>query len=195
MCSGRDYWSCGGAGSAEAVRTLAADESRAPLPPVSSLSQCATSSTRCRRVGGALTSRTRCTLHKTKLGRRVGVISRGYAEHVSTGRMRRALLVLTVAATLLLTAVLAASAAALPPKPPSAAKTRAAITKLTVSKPLSMSGYSRKRFPHWSAQANGCDTREVVLSRDGKDVRVGTQCKVLSGTWTSYYDGLTITKP
>ena len=58
-----------------------------------------------------------------------------------------------------------------------------------------MSGYSRNRFRHWSAQASGCDTREVVLKRDGKDVRTGANCKVLSGTWTSYYDGLTITKP
>jgi hypothetical protein len=102
---------------------------------------------------------------------------------------------LAVAAALVLTAVLAAGAAALPPKPPSAAKTRTAITKLKVAAPLSMSGYSRKRFRHWIQQSNGCDTREVVLKRDGKDVRTGAKCKVMSGTWTSYYDGLTITTP
>ena len=30
-----------------------------------------------------------------------------------------------------------------------------------------MSGYSRDRFPHWASQGDGCDTRDVVLQRDG----------------------------
>jgi hypothetical protein len=54
-------------------------------------------------------------------------------------------------ASLLLVAVPAA-AGALPPRPPSAAKTRTAIGKLRVAAPLSMKGYSRDRFPHWTSQ-------------------------------------------
>jgi hypothetical protein len=57
--------------------------------------------------------------------------------------MRRGL-----SAGLLLMAAFPAAAGALPQRPPSAAKTRAAIGKLTVAAPLSMKGYSRDRFRH-----------------------------------------------
>jgi hypothetical protein len=102
--------------------------------------------------------------------------------------MRR---VLTASALLL--AVFPAAAGALPPRPPSAAKTSKAIGKLTVAEPLSMSGYSRTKFPHWISQGGGCDTREVVLIRDGRDVKTGANCGITSGSWFSYYDGLTLT--
>jgi hypothetical protein len=68
--------------------------------------------------------------------------------------MRRALI-----AGLLLVAACPAAANALPPRPPSAVKTRAAIKHLKVAKPLSMRGYSRKWFPHWTSQ--GCDVGEA----------------------------------
>ena len=123
-----------------------------------------------------------------------------YAAHVGAavdgarsgggGLLFRAILIVC-----LLLAVAPAVAGALPPKPPSAAKTRTAITRLKVAPPLSMVGYSRSRFPHWIDQGGGCDTRETVLKRDGTGVSVGAGCKVLSGTWVSYYDGLTFTNP
>jgi hypothetical protein len=80
-----------------------------------------------------------------------------------------------------------------PPRPPSAAKTRVAIRRLQIAAPLSMEGYSRDRFRHWIGQGGGCDTRERVLIRDGENVIVGSGCRIISGTWHSYYDGLTLT--
>src|SRR5215207_2143405 len=98
---------------------------------------------------------------------------------------------LLISAVVLL-AVLPATAVALPPRPPSAAKTRAAIRHLKIAKPLSMKGYSRKKFPHWIDQGGGCDTRDRVLIRDGRDVEVGDDCRITSGAWRSYYDGLVL---
>ncbi|KOX12920.1 hypothetical protein ADK67_46145 [Saccharothrix sp. NRRL B-16348] len=65
----------------------------------------------------------------------------------------------------------------------------AQLAALPVAPEGKMTGYSRDRFPHWSGQGDGCDTREVVLQRQGADVQVGDSCKVTSGTWTSVYDG------
>lgn len=58
-----------------------------------------------------------------------------------------------------------------------------------------MKGYSRDRFPHWASQGDGCDTRDLVLERDGTNVRVTDACKITSGRWTSPYDGKTFTVP
>lgn len=101
--------------------------------------------------------------------------------------MRRSLI-----AGLLLMAAFPAAAGALQPRPPSAAKTRTAIRKLKVARPLSMKGYSRDRFPHRTSPGRGCDTRDLPLIRDGRDVKVGSRCRIISGTWRSYYDGLTV---
>jgi Protein of unknown function (DUF1524) len=84
------------------------------------------------------------------------------------------------------------AAGALPPRPPSAAKTRDAIRQLKLAAPLSMRGYNRDLFPHWISQGDGCDTRDRVLIRDGRDVSVGSDCRI-SGAWRSFYDGQTVT--
>jgi uncharacterized protein DUF1524 len=102
--------------------------------------------------------------------------------------MRRCLI-----AGMLLVAVFPAVVTALPPRPPSAAKTRVAIRHLKIATPLSMEGYSRDRFPHWISQGGGCDTRKRVLIRDGRNLRVGSGCRIISGRWRSYYDGFTVT--
>ncbi|MFD8562944.1 HNH endonuclease family protein [Streptosporangium canum] len=97
------------------------------------------------------------------------------------------------------TASLAAPAQLAPaglPTPITAALARTALADLTVAEPRPMTGYSRDKFPHWasqSGQGNGCDTREVVLSRDGQDVQRDDQCRAASGSWYSEYDGRTIT--
>lgn len=83
---------------------------------------------------------------------------------------------------------LTAPAAAYPPSPPSASVSASHLATLTVSAPLSMSGYSRDKFPHWIQQGNNCDTREVVLKRDGSGVTVGGDCYPTSGSWYSVYD-------
>jgi hypothetical protein len=58
-----------------------------------------------------------------------------------------------------------------------------------------MTGYSRDRFHTWDSQGNGCDTRDVVLKRDGTGVSVGDSCKIVQGTWFSAYDGKTLSDP
>lgn len=94
---------------------------------------------------------------------------------------------LAVTAAALLTAP---AASATPPSIPSEATARSELASLPVAAPGSMSGYSRERFPHWIAQpgsGDGCDTRDVVLKRDGTDVPAA--CTVKSGRWVSPYDG------
>ena len=68
------------------------------------------------------------------------------------------------------------------------------LAELPISTWHSMAGYSRDRFKHWITQGNGCDTREVVIERDGKDVRKDAACRATSGRWTSPYDNKPIAK-
>ncbi|MFI5808627.1 HNH endonuclease family protein [Streptomyces sp. NPDC051561] len=58
-------------------------------------------------------------------------------------------------------------------------------------------GYQRTSFKHWvDADHNTCDTREEVLVAESRTpAEIGTGCKVLSGSWFSYYDGVTVTAP
>jgi hypothetical protein len=57
----------------------------------------------------------------------------------------------------------------------------------------SSDGYSREKFPHWSTQSGACNTREVVLKRDGRNVEQDTACAAVRGSWYSEYDGATWT--
>jgi len=79
------------------------------------------------------------------------------------------------------------------PEPPAADVARAELADLVVEAPHAMAGYSRAKFPHWASQGQNCDTREVVLQRDGQDVKADEQCRAISGTWTSAYDGKVLT--
>ncbi|KJY23722.1 hypothetical protein VR44_37480, partial [Streptomyces katrae] len=73
-----------------------------------------------------------------------------------------------------------------------AAVARAQLAALTTGKPGTMAGYSRDKFTHWAEQGDKCDTREVVLQRAGKDVTRDAECRAVSGTWKSLYDGVTV---
>jgi hypothetical protein len=75
------------------------------------------------------------------------------------------------------------------PEPPPAYVARAELADLTVEAPHPMTGYTREKFPHWATQHGTCNTREVVLQRDGQDVVQDDQCRAVSGTWYSEYDG------
>jgi Protein of unknown function (DUF1524) len=75
---------------------------------------------------------------------------------------------------------------------------------LEVAPPGSMSGYSREKFPHWSdadefgwrgLPDDSCDVRDAALIRDGKNVRVGEGCDVISGRWRDPYAGGTYSDP
>ncbi|MEV0378461.1 HNH endonuclease family protein [Nonomuraea sp. NPDC050643] len=87
-----------------------------------------------------------------------------------------------------------ATPAELPPAM-SAPAAHAQLHQLVVADPRPMAGYSRARFPHWSQRGNSCDTRELVLERDGTDVKMDAQCRALSGVWHSEYDGKDFTDP
>ncbi|MFI1147833.1 MULTISPECIES: HNH endonuclease family protein [Streptomyces] len=74
------------------------------------------------------------------------------------------------------------------------AAARTQLAALKVAQPGTMAGYSRAKFTHWAEQGNKCDTREVVLKRDGTDVKQDSECKAVSGTWKSLYDGVVVTE-
>ncbi len=77
--------------------------------------------------------------------------------------------------------------------PPSAGDSAAQLAGLAIAPEGKMAGYSRDRFPHWSGQGNSCDTREVVLQKQGANVKNDKECKAVEGSWVSPYEGLTIT--
>lgn len=89
----------------------------------------------------------------------------------------------------------AGPAQASPPTPPSASTARSMLAALTIAPEGSMTGYSRDLFPHWISQGDNCNTREVVLKRDGTNVTTGTDCYPTSGSWYSPYDGATWYQP
>jgi hypothetical protein len=78
---------------------------------------------------------------------------------------------------------------------PSASTAAARLDELTVSAWLSMAGYSRAKFHTWADQGGGCNTRDVVLKRDGKAVTSTATCKITHGTWVSPYNGNSYTDP
>lgn len=107
----------------------------------------------------------------------------------------RTVLGAVVAAGTLAAIGLAGPAQAYPPTPPSASESAAHLATLTVAAPGSMDGYSRDKFPHWINQGNNCNTREVVLKRDGSGVTVGNDCYPTAGSWYSVYNQTTTTDP
>ncbi|MFC8126460.1 HNH endonuclease family protein [Streptomyces sp. NPDC057302] len=104
---------------------------------------------------------------------------------------RRRLATLTALTALASAAALltGAPAQAAPPAPVSAATARTYLGQLTEKAEGSSDGYSREKFPHWKTQSGACNTREVVLKRDGTNVQQDSSCAATSGTWKSPYDG------
>lgn len=107
--------------------------------------------------------------------------------------MRRA--VLTLLATLALVLGFVSVAHAYPPDPPSPSESAGQLAELTVAPPGSSDGYSRDRFPHWSPAEGSCNTREMVLVRDGSGVSTGADCYPTAGSWYSVYDQVWIEEP
>lgn len=112
-----------------------------------------------------------------------------YARRHIRPAFAAAALVLATAATLLT----GTAAEAAPPDPVGAATARTYLGELTVKAEGSSDGYSRDKFPHWKTQSGACNTREVVLKRDGTNVQQDASCAATSGTWKSPYDGGTWT--
>ncbi|MEU8705024.1 HNH endonuclease family protein [Streptomyces sp. NPDC048565] len=112
-----------------------------------------------------------------------------------SGIYARRIAVLVASAALAATSGLltAPTAQAAMPTPIAASTARTYLSQLTVSAEGSSSGYSRDKFPHWITQSGNCNTREVVLERDGSDVVQDSACAATSGSWYSEYDGATWT--
>lgn len=95
---------------------------------------------------------------------------------------------------LLVTAVIAGPQAAADSRKRSQAEAgalaRRMLAQLKVARPLSIRGYSRQRFQsRWAHHKGRCSVREVVLARDGRNVRRNADCHPVKGTWYSPYDG------
>jgi hypothetical protein len=80
------------------------------------------------------------------------------------------------------------------PTAPAATAAASQLDRLKVAAALPMTGYSRAKFPHWIDQGGGCDTREVVLKRDGTGVTTGANCQPTAGKWHSAYDNTWLTQ-
>jgi hypothetical protein len=118
----------------------------------------------------------------------------GLARVVHSGGVRTIPLVaVALAATLLTAGCVPVDATGGAPPVVDPSQSRQELDALAVGKAQSMRGYSREHFPHWADQGGGCNTREVVLKRDG--VQVGRNCRVVSGQWNSQYDGKSVTDP
>ncbi|MFC5753724.1 GmrSD restriction endonuclease domain-containing protein [Actinomadura rugatobispora] len=107
---------------------------------------------------------------------------------------RTGITVTALAAALTATAALAPAAHAAPPAPPGKAVTLEHLAALTVAAEGSSTGYDRDKFPHWSTVSGACNTREIVLQRDGTNVQTDSSCAAVSGSWYSPYDGATWTQ-
>lgn len=112
-----------------------------------------------------------------------------------SGIYARRIAVLAASAALAATTGLltAPSAQAAMPTPVAASTARTYLSQLTVQAEGSSTGYSRDKFPHWITQSGACNTREVVLKRDGTNVSQDSSCAAVSGSWYSEYDGATWT--
>ena len=110
------------------------------------------------------------------------------------GRLRVTVLtgLISLVTLLSLGTLTAPAAQAALPTPVSASTARAYLAELPV-RPEDRTGYDRDLFPHWITQSGACNTREVVLERDGTDVEQSSSCAATSGSWYSVYDGATWT--
>jgi hypothetical protein len=68
-----------------------------------------------------------------------------------------------------------------------------ALDSLEVKGRASKAGYERSQFGSGWATVNGCDTRNIILYRDLKEVTLGDECTVMSGTLVDPYTATTIT--
>lgn len=74
-----------------------------------------------------------------------------------------------------------------------APKATAILEKLAVKGRAPKTGYARDQFSSGWAEVGGCDTRNQILQRDLKNVKLKTDgCTVLSGTLKDPYTGKTI---
>ena len=78
------------------------------------------------------------------------------------------------------------------PLPADPATALTVLDSLTVAEEDTGFRYDRDQWPHWSGQGNSCNTRELALQQQGTDVKRDSECRAVSGTWVSSYDGVVI---
>jgi len=64
-----------------------------------------------------------------------------------------------------------------------------ALDQLVVKGRAPKTGYARAQFGDGWAVKNGCDTRNIILHRDLKNVMTNEKCQVVSGTLNDPYTG------
>lgn len=69
---------------------------------------------------------------------------------------------------------------------------RITLDELSVKGRAPKTGYSRSQFGSGWALENGCDTRNRILARDLKDVKLDQECHVMTGTLQDPYTGKVI---
>ncbi len=119
------------------------------------------------------------------------VVQRGHQRGLRARHLIASVTALALVALLMV--VYPQPADAYPPDIPSKAAVQSELDALTVQAEGASAPYDRDLFPHWISQGNSCNTREVVLQRDGSNVQVGSDCYPTSGSWYSEWDGLTAT--
>jgi hypothetical protein len=67
-----------------------------------------------------------------------------------------------------------------------------ALSELAVKGRAPKTGYERAQFGDGWREAEGCDTRNVILNRDLRDAVVNDKCQVTSGVLNDPYTGKTI---
>lgn len=67
-----------------------------------------------------------------------------------------------------------------------------ALATLPVKGKAAKTGYARTQFGNGWTSAQGCDTREIILNRDLRDVTLNDSCQVESGTLDDPYTGKVI---
>ncbi|KEP50043.1 secreted protein [Rhizoctonia solani 123E] len=77
------------------------------------------------------------------------------------------------------------------PTPADVATVKQYLAELIVAEPVNEPPYKRAEFPHWISTGGKCDTREIVLYRDGQNVTRDSECRAVSGNWFSEYDAKT----
>ncbi|KAF9645867.1 hypothetical protein BDM02DRAFT_390108 [Thelephora ganbajun] len=70
---------------------------------------------------------------------------------------------------------------------------RSYLSQLTVDTPSNSPAYKRSYFKLWDTISGHCNTRKVVLIRDGTNVVTDDNCAIVSGSWVSPYDDISIT--
>jgi uncharacterized protein DUF1524 len=88
-----------------------------------------------------------------------------------------------------------ASLVSVAPAQASTTTARSLLLRLGVAAESGSTTYDRALFSHWiDADGDGCDTREEVLIHESRiTVYPGSGCRVTTGRWYSWYDGVTWT--